>query len=91
MDSLESLLYSSPERMGSLEFPASPERPVSAPPVSPPVPSAGELMLDSFLVVVVVIAGIVLLFMLFGKKGAPVAVAAAGKAAAAFSPWFPVR
>jgi hypothetical protein len=82
MDNLEFSLYGM----------AWPERPVPVPPVSPSVSSAGGLMLDGFWVVVAVVAGIVLLLMLFGKKGAPVAVAAVGQTAAVgFSPWFPVR
>jgi len=56
-----------------------------------PQPDLGREFFVSVLVVFVVVIGIVLLAKSFGGKGAGSPAAVAGKAAAAFSPWFPVR
>jgi len=56
-----------------------------------PQPDLGREFFVSVLVVLVaVIGGIFLLAKIFGGKGVG-SPAAAGKAASAFSPWFPVR
>lgn len=57
-----------------------------------PEPDLGrEFFVSALIVLVAVIGGIILLTKAFGGKVGGPPIAAAGKAAIAFSPWFPVR